>query len=76
MTFSVTFIHYQNRWLTPLYIVARLPMIDSILPKCNQLSWLEISDGNHGIILPFLRKSLEKICLSIIIFACPRLFQI
>ena len=33
-------------------------------------------DGNYGEILPFLRKSMEKIYLSTIIFACPRLCQI
>ncbi len=32
-------------------------------------------DGNYRNILPFLRKNMGKICLSTIIFACPRLDQ-
>ncbi len=32
-------------------------------------------DGNYRKILPFLRERIEKICLSTIIFACPRLDQ-
>ena len=49
-----------------------LKTIFQLMPTKGRFWWTNIwinRDGNYRKILPFLRKSIEKICLSIIIFA-------
>ncbi len=60
--------HHQNSLGSHImqYLVAIHP---------NRTPIMNTRDGNDRKILPFLWKSIEKICLSTIIFACPRLDQ-